>query len=39
LVEQMGAVDLGRLGDRARYLNAEEQWGIDAALLTLLGLN
>lgn len=39
LVEQMGAVDVGRLGDRAGQLSAEEQWGVDAAILTVLGLN
>lgn len=39
LVEQVGAVDLGRLGDRAGHLSVEEQWGIDTALLTVLGLN
>jgi mRNA interferase MazF len=38
LVEQVGAVDVGRLGDLAGQLSAEEQWGIDAALLTVLGL-
>jgi hypothetical protein len=35
----MGAVDVGRLGDRAGQLSAEEQWGVDAAILTVLGLN
>lgn len=39
LVEQMGAVDVGRLGDRAGHLSTEEQWGIDAAILTVLGLD
>jgi mRNA interferase MazF len=39
LVEQMGAVDVSRLGDRAGHLSAEEQWGVDAAILTVLGLN
>jgi mRNA interferase MazF len=34
LVEQMGAVDVSRLGDRAGHLSAEEQWGVDAAILT-----
>ena len=38
LVEQVGAVDIGRLGGLARRLTAEEQWGVDAALLTVLGL-
>lgn len=39
LVEQVGAVDLQRLGDLAGHLTPEEQWGVDAALLTVLGLN
>jgi mRNA interferase MazF len=39
LVEQMGAVDVGRLGDRAGHLTPAEQWSVDAALLTVLGLN
>ena len=39
LVEQVGAVDLQRLGDLAGHLAPEEQWGIDAALLTVLGLD
>lgn len=39
LVEQMGAVDVNRLGDIAGHLSSEEQWGVDAAILTVLGLN
>lgn len=39
LVEQVGAVDLRRLGDLAGHLTPEERWGIDAALLTVLGLS
>jgi mRNA interferase MazF len=39
LVEQVGAVDVNRLGDLAGHLTPEEQWGVDAALLTVLGLN
>lgn len=39
LVEQVGAVDLRRLGDLAGHLTPEEQWGVDAALLMVLGLN
>ena len=39
LVEQMGAVDTNRLGGIAGYLSAEEQWGVDTAMLTVLGLN
>jgi mRNA interferase MazF len=38
LVEQMGAVDVNRLGDIAGHLTSEEQWGVDAAILTVLGL-
>lgn len=39
LVEQMGAVDIGRLGEPAGHLTSEEQWGVDAAILTVVGLN
>jgi mRNA interferase MazF len=39
LVEQTGAIDIQRLGDLAGHLTPEEQWGVDAALLTVLGLN
>ena len=39
LVEQVGAVDVQRLGDLAGHLSPEELWGVDAALLTVLGLN
>jgi mRNA interferase MazF len=39
LVEQVGAVDVQRLGDLAGKLSPEEQWGVDAALLTVLGLD
>ncbi len=39
LVEHVGAVDVRRLGDLAGHLTPEEQWGIDAALLTVLGLS
>lgn len=39
LVEHTGAVDLSRLGNRAGHLSPAEQWDIDAALLTVLGLN
>lgn len=38
LVEQVGAVDIGRLGDLVGHLTAEERWGIDIALLTVFGL-
>jgi mRNA interferase MazF len=39
LVEQVGAVDVRRLGDLVGRLSPEEQWGVDAALLTVLGLD
>jgi len=39
LLEQVGAVDINRLGDLAGRLSSEEQWGVDAAILTVLGLN
>ena len=39
LVEHVGAVELSRLADLAGHLTPEEQWGVDAALLTVLGLN
>jgi mRNA interferase MazF len=38
LVEQVGAVDVQRLGRRVGRLDAEEMWAIDEALLTVLGL-
>jgi len=38
LVEQVGAVDINRLGDLIGHLTPEEQWGVDTALLTVLGL-
>jgi mRNA interferase MazF len=39
LVEQVGAVDVNRLSDLAGHLTPEEQWGVDAALLTVLGFS
>jgi mRNA interferase MazF len=39
LVEQVGAVDVNRLGDPVRHASAEEIWGIDESLLTVLGLD
>ena len=39
LVEQIGAVDAGRLGDPVGHLSAAEQWAVDAALRTVLDLN
>lgn len=38
LVEQVGAVDARRLGELAGHLSPEELWGIDDALLAVLGL-
>lgn len=38
LVEQIGAVDVRRLGRRAGHLSVEELWGVDEALLIVLGL-
>jgi mRNA interferase MazF len=39
LVEQIGAVDAGRLGRRVGHLTTEELWGVDEALMTVLGLD
>ncbi len=38
LVEQVGAVDVGRLGDLVGHVSPQQQWGIDEALTTVLGL-
>jgi mRNA interferase MazF len=38
LVEQTGAIDTGRLGDVVGRVTPEQQWGIDEALRTVLGL-
>ena len=38
LVEQLGAVDVQRLGKRIRQLDADEMWAVDEALTTVLGL-
>jgi mRNA interferase MazF len=38
LVEQTGAIDVTRLGDHHGHLTAEEQWGVDLALETVLDL-
>lgn len=38
LVEQIGAVDVARLGRRVGHLSTEELWGVDEALITVLGL-
>lgn len=39
LVEHVGAVDAQRLGDLAGHLSPEELWGVDDALMTVLGLS
>jgi mRNA interferase MazF len=39
LVEQLGAVDATRLGDQVGRVTIDEQWQIDAALLTVFGLD
>ena len=39
LVEHVGAVDTDRLGERVGRVSTDEQWQIDAALLTVLGLD
>lgn len=39
LVEQVGAVDAGRLGDLAGHLTPEEMWGVDEALAAVLDLH
>ncbi len=39
LVEQIGAVDVTRFGELAGHLTPEEEWGVDSAILTVLGLN
>ena len=38
LVEQVGAVDVNRLGDQIGFATQEEIWGIDESLMTVLGL-
>lgn len=39
LVEQVGAVDVQRLGKRAGRLDAAAMWAVDEALMTVLGLD
>ncbi|MFP5488348.1 MAG: type II toxin-antitoxin system PemK/MazF family toxin [Acidimicrobiia bacterium] len=39
LVEQLGAVDTQRLGERIHLLSPDEMWAIDDALVTVLGLH
>lgn len=38
LVEQVGAVDVNRLGAHVGLASAEEMWGIDDSLRVVLGL-
>lgn len=38
LVEQLGAVDARRLGAIAGHLAPDELWGVEEALVTILGL-
>jgi mRNA interferase MazF len=38
LVEQVGAIHTSRLGELVSHVSPEQQWGIDEALLTVLGL-
>jgi mRNA interferase MazF len=39
LVEQLGAIDVNRLGERVGRVTNDQQWQVDAALLTVLGLD
>lgn len=39
LVEQLGAVDVQRLGRRVGRLTREEMWSVDDALAVILGLD
>jgi mRNA interferase MazF len=39
LVEQLGAVDVQRLGRRVGRLTTEEMWSVDDALVVVLGLD
>lgn len=39
LVEQLGAVDVQRLGGRVGRLTAAEMWSVDEALMVVLGLD
>jgi mRNA-degrading endonuclease toxin of MazEF toxin-antitoxin module len=38
-VEQLGAVDIERLGRSVGHLSLDELWSVDEALLTVLGLD
>jgi len=39
LVEHIGAVEVRRLGKLSGHLSPEELWGVDEALMTVLGLD
>ena len=39
LVEQLSAIAIDRLGRRITHIDIDEQWAIDDALITVLGLN
>ena len=39
LVEQVGAIDVTRLGALVGHLRPEEQWGVDTALSTVFDLH
>jgi mRNA interferase MazF len=39
LVEQLGAVDVTRLGEHVGHLTYEEMWDVDEALSAVLGLS
>jgi len=39
LVEQVGAVDVNRLGDQVGLASPAEMWGIDESLMTVFGLH
>ena len=38
LVEQVGAINMTRLGDLVGHLAPEELWGVDEALITVMDL-
>ena len=38
LVEQVGAIDASNLGELVSHVSPQQQWGIEEALLTVLGL-
>jgi mRNA-degrading endonuclease toxin of MazEF toxin-antitoxin module len=39
LVEQVGAIDVNRLGNHVGLASTEEIWGIDESLMTVFGLH